>query len=400
MKRVVFLLVVLLALVPVPGLGKGPRVYENCTVKKIIDGDTITAKCGRRTRKVRLVAVDTPESQERGGKPRFEKLLRRNRLPAGWGKNWEEHKALGLRCKEITATFLEGQKFKVIAHGEDQSGRKIADIVRDSDGKSLVERLYQEPVAQFYEGNNRDYVLPYRRKFVQTRAEKNPNLEVVVKRVERSDLFVVRTKSGKYVRVPVAGVKGNYKRDSSGKVVDGFNDDKARKELTAQFVGKRVSYCSDSQCSQLPSSVVNPQPGSLFFLGTGQTVAEWGLEYGLWHLDRKGAKKLVEGKWLRKAHKTAKKALVGVHYEKTHLKKKKEEERRLAREERRRIRAAEKARKEAERAARREARRSRTYYDDDDDDYGGSGGSINVRGHYRSTPSGGTTWVRPHTRSR
>lgn len=30
---------------------------------------------------------------------------------------------------------------------------------------------------------------------------------------------------------------------------------------------------------------------------------------------------------------------------------------------------------------------------------GGGGGSVHVRGHWRSTPSGGRTWVRSHTRS-
>ena len=390
MKRVIFLIVVVVVLAPVPGLGKGPRVYENCSVKEVVDGDTITAKCGRRTRKVRLVAVDTPESQERGGKRRFERLLRKKKLPANWGKNWEEHKALGLKCKDITTKFLEGHKFKVIAHGEDQSGRKIADVVRESDGKSLVERLYHEPEVQFYEGNSRDYVLPYRRKFVQTRTEMNPNLEVVVKRIERSDLFVVRTKSGKYVRVPVAGVKGNYKTDDSGKMIDGFNEVKARKELTAQFVGKRIGYCADSQCSQGPPPVLNPRPGKLYFLGTGETIAEWGLGYGLWHLDRDAAKKLVEGKWLRKAHKAAKKALAGVHYEKTYLKEKKEEERRLAREEERRKRAEEKAGKEAERAA----RRSRC--DDDGDSGGGGGGTTWRDGHWMKTKSGKKVWRKGH----
>ena len=358
MKRVIFLIVVVVVLAPVPGLGKGPRVYENCSVKEVVDGDTITAKCGRRTRKVRLVAVDTPESQERGGKRRFEKLLRRKKVPLSWGKTWEEHKALGLKCKDITAKFLEGHNFKVVAYGEDQSGRKIADVVRESDGKSLVERLYHEPEVQFYEGNSRDYVLPYRRKFVQTRTEMNPNLEVVVKRIERSDVWLVKTKAGKYRRVGVAGVRGNYKKEKSA--TDGFYEKEARKTLATQFVGKRVALCVDSQCGSGPSSLRESQAVSLFFLGSGSTIAEWGLEQGLWFLDRDGAKKLVEGKWLRKAEKAAKRDLSGVHYEKTYLKKKNEEERRLAKERKRQEREAQKAKKKAERRPQRETPRSRS----------------------------------------
>ena len=68
LRRIVVPVLVAVALATVgrarlqAGGGTGPAVPGAATVSRVVDGDTVAVRVGRRTEKVRLLGIDTPES--------------------------------------------------------------------------------------------------------------------------------------------------------------------------------------------------------------------------------------------------------------------------------------------------------------------------------------------------
>ncbi len=73
--------------------------YENCAVRSIYDGDTMTVSCAGRM-KVRLYCIDAPEM---GQKP--------------WGRQSRDY------LREITPPEV-----RLVAHGHDRYGRTVAEV--------------------------------------------------------------------------------------------------------------------------------------------------------------------------------------------------------------------------------------------------------------------------------
>ena len=121
--------------------------YYNCTLVRVIDGDTIDVDIDLgfsvtlTKQRVRLAGIDTPESRTR---------------------NLAE-KALGLKAKARTKELLEKVSsksgyFRIKSYGLGKYGRVLADVfIMDKDGKqwNINETLISEGHAYVYDGGKK-----------------------------------------------------------------------------------------------------------------------------------------------------------------------------------------------------------------------------------------------------
>ena len=112
--------------------------YYNCTLDRVIDGDTIDVNIDLgfdivlTKQRVRLAGIDTPESRTR---------------------NLEEKK-LGLAAKERLKEILAEHKFKIQSLGKGKYGR-ILGIPHTEDGQDICQLLIEEGHAREYDGGKK-----------------------------------------------------------------------------------------------------------------------------------------------------------------------------------------------------------------------------------------------------
>jgi micrococcal nuclease len=103
-------------------------VEPNAVVEQVIDGDTIEVRIGRRSERVRLLGVDTPETQHPGRPP----------------------ECLGAEATAFTRSLLPGGtpvRLERDTIGRDHFGRLLAHVYRASDGLSVNHSLVREGYA-------------------------------------------------------------------------------------------------------------------------------------------------------------------------------------------------------------------------------------------------------------
>jgi len=97
------------------------RIWDNCTINKVVDGDTVYVQRKKDRVKVRLYGIDTPEIEQNGGEEAFKFLYQ-----------WHNKKV----------------RVRIITFYTDY-GRIIA-ILYDQDGKCLNEELVKNGHAWVY----------------------------------------------------------------------------------------------------------------------------------------------------------------------------------------------------------------------------------------------------------
>jgi micrococcal nuclease len=119
----------------------GPAVPANgadlSSVRRVVDGDTLTLSNGE---KVRLLGIDTPELHH------SEKLVRDARRS---GRDIATIQKLGKRAADFTASLVEGKEVRLEfdVRKRDKYGRLLA-YVYLKDGTFVNERIVEEGYAQ------------------------------------------------------------------------------------------------------------------------------------------------------------------------------------------------------------------------------------------------------------
>ena len=137
-------------------------VYEDCTVTKIVDGDTIDADIrkkydmgfkvvieGQTKQRLRLMGINTPELRPRKAKEgkEFDGIK--------YYDTQEQKEAITLEAKKARAHVIElclNKKVKVVTYKSDSFGRYLADvyIITDAGEIHLNQDLLDRGLAEVY----------------------------------------------------------------------------------------------------------------------------------------------------------------------------------------------------------------------------------------------------------
>lgn len=95
-----------------PATGSAGRVYNDCSVLSIYDGDTMTVACAGRKMKVRLYCIDAPEMDQEP-----------------WGRESRDH------LRAITPPTV-----RVVVRDRDRYGREVAEVIVPDDSEENLNR--------------------------------------------------------------------------------------------------------------------------------------------------------------------------------------------------------------------------------------------------------------------
>lgn len=143
------LLLALLLIFPSPSSAKDPiRIFSDCVVVKISDGDTLIATCAETKAKVRLYGIDAPEAS---------KISRKT------GRVSKPGQPYGLEAQKALETKVIGRKVKIVVMDVDRY-RRLVSLVSLSDSNRDINR---EMVAEGWAWAYRQYLArPYKSEFI------------------------------------------------------------------------------------------------------------------------------------------------------------------------------------------------------------------------------------------